>query len=237
MKQTFKILTDNKQSIKQFSALAFSLCIVFTIFSCGRTDSSISDKTRNTNNVNDTDNKILIVYFSRAGENYNVGHISVGNTAIIAGFIKDYTGAATFEIVPAIPYPDGYDKMKDVSQQETADNARPAIKNTLENLDKYSIVFVGSPIWYGAPPMIMRTFYETYREKLAGKTFVLFGTHEGSGVSSCTNLLREYFPNATLLETLGIRGKQVTNSRESVEEWLRRIGIPGKNKSKKVERK
>ena len=146
----------------------------------------------------------------------------------MAGFIQDYTGGATFEIVPAVPYPDGYDKMKEVSQQETASNARPAIKNPLENLDKYSIVFVGSPIWYGAPPMIMRTFFETYRGKLAGKTIVPFGTHEGSGVSSCTDLVREYFPNATLLETLGIKGQQVNNSRESVEEWLRRIGIPKK---------
>ena len=62
--------------------------------------------------------------------------------------------------------------MKEVSKQETAVNVHPTIKNPLENLDWYSIVFVGSPIWYGAPPMIMRTFYETYREKLAGKTIV-----------------------------------------------------------------
>ena len=179
----------------------------------------------NTTNQDSTNGKILIVYFSRAGENYDVGYISVGNTAIMAGFIKDYTGGAIFEIVPVVPYPDGYEATKEVSQQETAGNVRPAIKNPLENLDKYSVVFVGSPVWYGAPPMIMRTFYETYRDKLAGKTIVPFGTHEGSGVNSCTNLAKEYFPDATLLEVLGIKGHEVNNSRESVEEWLQRIGI------------
>ena len=83
----------------------------------------------------------------------------------------------------------------------------------------------------------MRTFYETYRDQLAGKTIVPFGTHEGSGVSSCTNLVKEYFPDATLLEALGIKGQEVNNSRESVEEWLIRIGMPKKNKNKNVERK
>ena len=42
------------------------------------------------------------------------------------------------------------------------------------------------------------------------------------------NLVKEYFPDATLLEALGIKGHEVNNSRESVEEWLRKIGIPKK---------
>jgi len=212
--------------MKKFLIFAFSLCMVFPMISCR---SDVGSKVNyNTNNQDSTNKNILIVYFSRAGENYDVGHISIGNTAIMAGFIQDYTGGATFEIVPVVPYPDSYDSMKEVSKQEAAVNVHPAIKNPLENLDRYSIVFVGSPIWYGAPPMIMRTFYETYREKLAGKTIVPFGTHEGSGVSSCMNLVKEYFPDATLLEAFGIKGHEVNNSRESVEEWLRKIGIPKK---------
>lgn len=167
--------------------------------------------------------RILIVYFSRAGENYAVGQVEVGNTAVLAGYIKDYTGGDVFEIVPEVPYPTDYDEMRRVSQQETASNARPAIKNRLENLADYSIVFVGAPIWYGAPPMIMRTFYESY--DLAGKTIVPFGTHEGSGVSSCTSLLKSYFPNATYLETFGMRGQEVRSGRQTVNAWLERLNL------------
>lgn len=221
-------------SLNQFLISAFSLCMVLTMFSCGRAEGINGGKNSNTNNPDSLKGNILIVYFSRAGENYAVGHISVGNTAKLAGFIQDYTGGAIFEIVPAIPYPNGYEAMKVVSQQETASNARPAIKNPLENLDQYSIVFIGSPIWYGAPPMIMRTFYETYRDKLAGKAIVPFGTHEGSGVSGCASLVKEYFPNAKLLETFGVRGQDVKNSRESVEAWLTRIGIPKNKKIKQL---
>lgn len=213
---------------------AFALCILMSVgfISCGDDDNQPIPE-QNENNENDgseaTINKdnILIVYFSRAGENYGVGTVSVGNTAIMAGYIQDYTGAATFEIVPTVPYPDDYDEMCTLSQQETASNARPAFNGQIENLEQYSVIFVGSPVWYGAPPMIMRTFYETYQNQLADKTIVPFGTHAGSGVSSCTSLAREYFPNATFLETLGMSGVNVRaeSARQEVESWLERIGI------------
>lgn len=215
-------------SMKKLLIIAFSLCMVTAMFSCKKLEDSTSN-TSQTKNTTNPKGKVLIVYFSRTGENYSVGHISIGNTAKIAGYIKDYTGGDTFEIIPAVPYPEGYEKMKEVSQQETASNARPAIKNTLENIDEYSIVFIGSPIWYGAPPLIMRTFYDTYKEKLVDKIIIPFGTHEGSGISSCTSLLKEYFPKATFREALGIRGQQVNNSRDKVNEWLKNIGITKKD--------
>ena len=138
--------------------------------------------------------KMLIVCFSRAGENWQVGYVDRGNTAVMADYIKEFTGADMFEIEPAVPYPTDYQEMLQVSNREAETNARPEIKNKLENLGQYDIVFIGSPIWRGNPPMIMRTFYEAYPE-LASKTIVPFGTHGGSGISSCSSLIREYFPN------------------------------------------
>ena len=212
--------------MKKILIFVFSLLIIIPLISCRSDDENKIN--RKAKNPVDTNNNILIVYFSRAGENYDVGYINIGNTAVMAGYIKDYTGGTIFEIVPATPYPEGYEDMKKVSQQETANNIHPAIKNQLENLDRYSVIFIGSPIWYGEPPMIMRTFYDTYNDKLAGKTIVPFGTHEGSGINSCTKLLKEYFPNAKILEALGIKGHEVNNSREIVGEWLHRIGITDK---------
>lgn len=173
-----------------------------------------------------TNEDILIVYFSRAGENWEVGYVDRGNTAVMADYIQEYTGAATFEIVPEVPYPTDYATMLQVSQQERDTDARPAIKSPLENLEQYSIVFIGSPIWYGGPPMIMQTFYETY-PALAEKTIVPFGTHGGSGIGSCASLIREYFPDATLLESLGIPGNRIRDnqSRGQVQTWLQRIGV------------
>ena len=33
--------------------------------------------------------RVLITYFSRAGENYNVGHLKVGNTEVMARYIHE----------------------------------------------------------------------------------------------------------------------------------------------------
>ena len=196
----------------------------------GEENNNDSDKDENENDgegiPGDSTGKILIVYFSRAGENWNVGYVERGNTAIMSDYIQEFTGGDVFEIVPQTPYPDDYETMLEVCRQEVDNDVRPAIKTTLENLDDYSIVFIGSPVWYGRPPMIMRTFYESY-PGLANKTIVLFGTHGGSGINSCTSLVREYFPNATLLESYGIAGDQIRNeqSRTNVQSWLQRIRI------------
>ena len=42
--------------------------------------------------------KSLVVYYSRTGENYAVGNIAEGNTAIVAKMIAERTGADLFEI-------------------------------------------------------------------------------------------------------------------------------------------
>lgn len=205
--------------------ITISLLLKFTLISCTAVDNTSSDKKSNTITDSSSKEKILIVYFSRAGENYAVGHIRVGNTAVMAGYIRDFTGGAIFEIVPKVPYPDSYEETKTISINEANNNLRPEIKDSIPDLDKYSFVFVGSPIWYNGPPMIMRTFYETYKEKLKTKIVIPFGTHEGSGVSSCTDLLKEYFPDIKTYDAFGLRGRDVRKSRDNVETWLRGIGF------------
>ena len=170
--------------------------------------------------------KILVAYFSRAGENWQVGNVERGNTAIMGDYIIDFTGADVFEIEPVVPYPEDYYETINVAREETNNNARPEFKGAIRNLDDYEIVFIGSPIWNGAPPMIMHTFYEAY-PNLGIKTLVPFGTHGGSGISSCERVMKEYFPNAKYLNSLGISGEVIrnTSSKETVEKWLNEIGI------------
>ena len=65
-----------------------------------------------------SDNKTLVAYFSKSGENYNVGYVDVGNTALIATIIKDYLNCDSFEIVPVNKYPDNYNKATEVAKKE-----------------------------------------------------------------------------------------------------------------------
>ena len=77
----------------------------------------------------DSDGKnILVAYFSRADENYNVGTIEKGNTQIVAEYIASEVGADSFHIETVTPYPADYDECCDVAKQELADKARPEIQ-------------------------------------------------------------------------------------------------------------
>lgn len=81
--------------------------------------------------------KTLVAYFSRTGENYNVGVIEKGNTAVVAEMIAEQTGGDRFEIAPVTPYPSDYAEMLEVARQEAADDARPEINGTVEDWASY----------------------------------------------------------------------------------------------------
>ena len=172
---------------------------------------------------------ILVVYFSRTGEQYEVGVIDKGNTAIVADMIIDKTGADSFEILPEEDYyPYTYDELTDVAKQEQNENARPAYAGDVPDLIKYSTIFIGAPVWWGDWPMIMYTFFENNADALSGKTLIPFSTHAGSGLSGFDKKLSSACPGSTVGEGLAVAGKDAQNNqdsvRETVNDWLTGLG-------------
>ena len=167
--------------------------------------------------------KVLVAYFSRAGENYNVGIVEKGNTAVAAEMIAEQTGAALFEIRPVTSYPSDYNEMLAVSRRETQENARPEIANTVDNWDSYDVVFLGYPIWGGDMPKIVYHFLESY--DFSGKTIVPFCTHAGSGLANTVSTIRSECSGAAVLDGFAIEGRTAQNNREETErmvaEWLK----------------
>lgn len=169
---------------------------------------------------------ILVAFFSRAGENYNVGVIEKGNTHIIAEMIAEQTGGDLFHIQTVTPYPEDYWECTDVAQQELQDNARPELASTVENFEDYDTIFLGYPNWWGDMPMAVYTFMESY--DFSGKTIVPFATHEGSGLSSTESSIATVCSGAEVLDGLAVRGSVAQNSQseasEAVVDWLRDTG-------------
>ena len=62
--------------------------------------------------------KSLVIYFSRADENYAVGYIDKGNTEYIAEFVRDITNADLFKVEPLIPYSKEYNKCIEEAKQD-----------------------------------------------------------------------------------------------------------------------
>ena len=173
--------------------------------------------------------RILIAFFSRADENYNVGTVEVGNTEIMAGFMKDYLGdkADTFKIDPVKPYPADYKECTEVATEEKNSNARPEFKNADSiNIDNYDTIFIGYPIWWGDVPMIINTFLEKY--DFSGKTIIPFNTHEGSGNSRTFSDIKSKMKSSNVnTNGLAIQGKTARqeSSRSTVENWLKELGF------------
>ncbi len=171
----------------------------------------------------------LVVYFSRTGEQYGVGVIDKGNTAIVAEMIAEKTGADLFEVLPEDDYyPYTYAELTDVAKQELNDNARPAYKGPVPDLSQYKTIFIGSPVWWGDWPMIMYTFFESNASDLAGKILIPFSTHAGSGLSGFDTKLAGACPNSTVGTGLAISGADAQNNKDKVkndvDQWLSDLG-------------
>lgn len=183
---------------------------------------SFSVYAREKTNVTDTmGKKILVAFFSRAGENYSVGYIEKGNTQIVAEIISEHTGGMLFHIETTTPYPSTYKKCIEIAKQEKEDNARPAIKGDIPVGD-YDVVFIGYPNWWGDMPMAVYTFIEKHNWQ--GKTVIPFCTHEGSGLSSTEKKLGKACAGSILLKGIAIQGSTAQKSKDRTKQvvkgWL-----------------
>ncbi len=170
------------------------------------------DRSEHSSSSMQTEATSLVVYFSWSG-----------NTEKVAECIQCQTDSDIFEIIPSIPYSDDYDTVVDFAQEEQRNNARPAILDSIDNLDQYDVVFVGFPNWWGDMPMILYTFFDTY--DLSGKTIALFCTSGGSGLLNTVNEVKALEPDASITEGLHIRDHSADDPEEAVSNWLNTIGL------------
>ena len=166
--------------------------------------------------------KSLVIYFSRADENYGVGNITEGNTAILAKMIAQKTGSDIFEIVPEKAYPKSYNECTTVAKDEQRKKARPAYKGDIDT-SAYDTIYIGYPIWWGDLPMVVYTFLEAH--DLSGKTIIPFCTHEGSGLSGTDNNIKKLCPDADVAKGLAINGSSCNSAETSVKKWLSSNGL------------
>ena len=167
--------------------------------------------------------KALVVFFSHAGDNYAVGNIKVGNTKIVADYISAFTGADQFEIKTNKYDGMAYTPLTELAKEEQQNGELPPFDGELKDLDKYTTVFIGGPVWWGTYPQVMFTFFSKY--DLNGKTIIPFTTHEGSGLGSCVKDVKKAYPKANVTGEFSIYGHDVREGKDKVEKWLKKIGF------------
>ena len=160
--------------------------------------------------------KSLIIYFSRADENYAVGYIDKGNTEIAAEYVQELTGADMFKAEPVVPYAADYKTCIEEAKQRIG-NA--PIKQKLTDLSAYDTVYVMSPIYWGTYAPEVETALTGL--DFTGKTVRVISTHEGSGLGSMVSDVKRICKGANVdSKGLAIKGSQAKNSRKTIENWL-----------------
>lgn len=135
-------------------------------------------------------NTTLVAYFS-----------ATGNTRGVAERLASVTGADLFEITPEVLYTtEDLNWRNDKSRASTEMNdkkSRPMIVNKVTDMEKYSTVFIGFPIWWGREPSIIDTFIEAYN--FSGKTIIPFATSGSTPTTEEAAInIRALAPNANV---------------------------------------
>ncbi|MCC8127220.1 MAG: flavodoxin [Clostridiales bacterium] len=160
--------------------------------------------------IPDTSAHILVAYFS-----------CTGNTATLAEYVADITGADLYEIVPEDPYSDDdlnyrVDNCR-ANLEQNDSSCRPVIgSEEIENIQNYDTIFVAFPIWLGEEPRIIDTFMESY--DFSGITMIPFCTSGSSGIGTAQNHLQ----SMTTEKTIWLDGSRFAagSSRDDVEGWI-----------------
>ena len=223
--------------MKKIISLFMVLTMVLSLAACSTNQSpsestpeeSSSQTNESTPTPSNTNGKNLVVYFSMP-DNVDDSTVvidgeTLGNTQYMAYVIQETVGADIFRIEPETPYPTDHDELVDLASEEQSNNARPAIKDTIENFDTYENIFVGYPNWWASIPMPVASFLEEY--DLSGKTIIPFFTHNGSssGASSISTVA-ELCPDSTVLtdDYFTYSGNNVDEAESAVDEWLTELG-------------
>lgn len=149
-------------------------------------------------------NKSVAIYFS-----------ATGNTQRLAQQIISATGADAFRIEAAEPYAANPYDDSDRIQNESYNDLRPAVAVLPDNIEDYDVIFVGSPIWWHNPAMVVCTFLESH--DLKDKIIVPFFTY------GATTYLQQSVDKIYEVTPVSIHLPTYTGG--GVEAWLRNINI------------
>ncbi len=194
-------------------SLLFALALVLLMGACQSNQNSAAAD----NDADSVKTTTLVAYFSAS---------EVRATERVAMNLAKATDADLFEIVPAMAYTTedlDWNDEKSRSTIEMKDStARPEVISKVENMDQYTTIYVGFPIWWYTAPRIINTFLEQY--DLTGKTIIPFATSGGSDMGkSGEDLQKASAPGANWI----LPGKVLNGNPpvDSLKTWIETLPL------------
>ena len=162
------------------------------------------------------DKKSLIIYFSRADENYSVGYIEKGNTEYVAEYVKEFTNADMFKVEPLVSYAKDYQTC--IKEAKMRIGNAP-IKGKINDISKYEVIYIMTPIYWGTYAPEIETAIKDL--DFSGKIIRIITTHEGSGLANVVNDIKKICNGANILDdALAIKGSQAKEAKDIIKNWI-----------------
>lgn len=153
-------------------------------------------------------NKKLVCYFS-----------ATGATKLVSQKISQILKCDLFEIEPVEKYSredlDWTNKNSRSSIEMADENSRPSLKNKVDNIEDYNIIYIGFPVWWYREPSIIDTFIET--NNLSEKIVHIFVTSGDSSVNGSLESLRKRYSTINFVD-----GKRLSSniSESDILDWI-----------------
>lgn len=219
--------------MKKLSILFLSLMLVFSLFACSNKQQAQNTTTSEpasevaseepaaepsdtqTEKIESTGGKTLIVYYS-----------ATGSTKSVAEIIANEAGADLFELEPVEPYnSEDLDWTNDDSRvtkkhENESERVVELVAATVDNWDDYDTVFIGYPIWWGIAAWPANEFIET--NDFTGKTVIPFCTSASSGLGESGELLEEMAKTGDWQDGQRFRSSV---SEGDVRAWVEGLGL------------
>ena len=200
--------------MKKFFVL---LSVAFTLLLCACAGNNQSDATSSEQSDTVGAKTTLVAYFTAS---------ELRTTERVAKRLAEATDADLFEIIPALAYTTEDLDWRDEDSRSTIEmkdsTARPEVAVKVENMDQYTTIYVGFPIWWYTAPRIINTFLEQY--DLTGKTIIPFATSGGSDMGkSGEDLKKASAPNANWI----LPGKVLNGNPpvDSLKTWVATLDL------------
>ena len=176
---------------------------------------------------------VLVAYFSWADNTVIDGEVDAvaspsvtapGNVQQLAQWISERTGGDLFSIQVTEPYSSDWDACLERANQERAEDARPELTASVEQLERYDTVFLGYPNWWYGVPMALLSFLE--ENDLSDKQVYLFCSHGTGGLASSVEQIDEALPDSTALSEniFDVYEEDASSSQQDILAWLEELG-------------
>ncbi len=176
---------------------------------------------------------VLVAYFSWADNAVIDGEVdavaspsvtALGNVQQLAQWVSERTGGDLFSIQVTEPYSSDWDACLERANQERAEDARPELTASVEQLERYDTVFLGYPNWWYGVPMALLSFLE--ENDLSDKQVYLFCSHGTGGLASSVEQIDEALPDSTALSenVFDVYEEDASSSQQDILAWLEELG-------------